>query len=132
MLGKQQVKKWINNLQKPDLGYIVSGSYNYYVDVKVKGTSPYQTCTLSVNCFSRPDCKDAIGFVCKWMRVKGDRAYNLVGIHGNTYQISAQDIGATIKVEITPHEEGFHGKANVSLGPIKLDPSTRTTLEGES
>jgi hypothetical protein len=31
--------------------YKISGVYNYHTNVSIKGTAPYNTCTISVNIF---------------------------------------------------------------------------------
>ena len=111
--------------------YQIKGNYNYFVDFQVKGgIAPFQNCILSANAFSKPDKKCALAIKCSWSRSRGSRAYNLLGINSNTYQLSAQDIGATIELEVTPQEEGFKGCAVITFGPISLDPNVKVTLEG--
>jgi hypothetical protein len=85
-------------------GLQLTGNYNYYVDIAITGTSPHQSCVFTVNAFTKNDKKIAIAVKCKWSRLRGVRSYHLVGLHSNTYQISAQDIGSIIQVEITPEE----------------------------
>ena len=111
--------------------YQIKGNYNYFLDFQVKGgISPFQNCILSANAFSKPDKKFAIAIKCSWSRARGSRSYNLLGINSNTYQLSSQDIGSTIELEVTPQEEGFKGSALITFGPISLDPNVKVTLEG--
>ena len=107
------------------------GSYNYFLDFQAKGgIVPFQTCVLTINAFSKPDKRFAIAAKYSWSRVRGSRVYNLLGVNSNTYQLSAQDIGSILEVEVTPQEEGFKGNAIISFGPVALDPTVRGTLEG--
>lgn len=78
--------------------YQIKGQYNFFLDVQIKGQSSLQSSILSVNAFSRNDRKIAIAIKCKWFRVRAGRKYQLLGIHSNTYQISAQDVASTIEV----------------------------------
>lgn len=108
----------------------IKGSFNYHIDFQIKGTAPFQSCILIVNAFSKPDKKYAIPCKCQWSRIRGSRTYNLLGINSNTYQLSAQDIGSLIEIEVSPQEEGFKGKATIYFGPVILDPQIKVTLEG--
>ncbi len=40
------------------------------------------------------------------------------------------DVGCILKVEVIPLEDDHKGIATATIGPIKIDPSTRVTLEG--
>ena len=112
-------------------GLQVSGNYNYHLDFSVKGTSPYQSSIFSINAFTRPDQKIALAMKYKWYRVRGVRSYHLLGLNSNTYQFSAQDIGSVIQVEIIPQEDEYlQSKVTARIGPIRMDPSIRSTLEG--
>jgi len=110
-------------------GYTITGTYSYYLEVSIKGDSPYQTSTVSITAFAKSDKKIAIAISCKWYRVHEDRQYRLATIHSNTYQLSAEDLGYTLKVEVTPQEEDHNGTAVVQYGPVRLDPNVRNTLE---
>jgi len=110
-------------------GYTITGTYSYYLEVSIKGDSPYQTSTVSITAFAKSDKKIAIAISCKWYRVHEDRQYRLATIHSNTYQLSAEDLGYTLKIEVTPQEEDQKGVAVVQYGPARLDPNVRSTLE---
>ena len=46
------------------------------------------------------------------------------------YQLSAEDLGCKIRVEVTPVDaDAYHGTACGEFGPIALDPAARQTLE---
>ena len=67
---------------------------------------------------------------CTWFRMKNDRSYQIPEISSNVYQLSAEDIGCLIRVEVTPFDEDLYkGQAFGEYGPIELDPSARQTLE---
>ena len=110
--------------------FALRGSFNYYLDFQIKGPSPFQSCILSSSAFSKPDKKFAIAVKHQWSRIRGSRSYVLLGLNSNTYQLSAQDIGSTIELEVFPQEEGFKGTAIVSFGPILLESSIKMILEG--
>ena len=107
-----------------------TGNYSYFIDVAITGDAPLQTSTISINAFTKPDRKIAIATQCKWYRKYADREYLFHTIHSNTYQLSAEDLSATIKIEVTSLEDDQFGTAIVEYGPIRLDPTTRMTLEG--
>ena len=66
----------------------------------------------------------------KWQRIRGKRVYNLNAIHGNVYQLSAEDVGWKIKVEVIPMEEDlYEGNAYAEFGPVTVEPSARQSLE---
>ena len=113
----------------PGPTYTITGNYSYSLDVSIKGDGPYQTSTISITAFAKHDKKIAIAISCKWSRIHEDRQYLLATIHSNTYQLSAEDIGYTLKIEVTPLEEDQKGIAIVNYGPIRLDPNVRSTLE---
>ena len=63
---------------------------------------------------------------CKWFRVKEDRAYQIENIYSNVYQLSAEDIGCSIKVEATPIDlDEATGTAYGCFGPIEIDQNAR-------
>lgn len=63
--------------------------------------------------------------------MRGDRTYQIEEIQTNVYQLNAEDIGCTIKVEATPcdFDEENLGVAFGQFGPVLLDPNARSTLE---
>ncbi len=78
--------------------YQIKGQYNFFLDIQIKGQSLFQSSILTVNAFSKNDRKIAIAIKCKWFRVRAGRKYQLLGIHSNTYQMSAQDVASIIEV----------------------------------
>ena len=62
---------------------------------------------------------------CTWYRTKGTRSYQIFEISSNVYQLSAKDLGYTIRVEAEPLDTDFSGKAIGEFGPVKLDVSAR-------
>ena len=67
----------------------------------------------------------------KWFWIKGDRVYNLNAINGNVYQLSAEDVGCKVWVEVNPIDEGdgWKGTATAEFGPVALKPSVWQQLE---
>ena len=53
------------------------------------------------------------------------RQYQLKDISSNVYQLSAEDVGCTIRVEAEPLEEEYEGMAYGEYGPVKLDAHGR-------
>lgn len=66
---------------------------------------------------------------CRWKRRIGDRLVPVHNVNSNYYQVSADDIGAKIRVEATPIDHSFTGVAYGELGPFEMDPGTRKNLD---
>lgn len=50
-------------------------------------------------------------------------------IKGNTYPLSADDIGCIIRVEAKAIEDDFQGTAYAEFGPVTVEPATKKSLE---
>jgi hypothetical protein len=50
-------------------------------------------------------------------------------IKGNTYPLSADDVGCVIRVEAKAIEDDFQGTAFAEFGPVTVDPATKKSLE---
>lgn len=46
-------------------------------------------------------------------------------IKGNTYQLSADDVGCIIRVEARAEEDGYRGTAYAEFGPVTVEPATK-------
>ena len=66
---------------------------------------------------------------CTWYRNKGALSEQIHEISSNVYQLSAKDLGCIIRVEATPLDPDFSGKALGEFGPVQLDVSARQHLE---
>lgn len=88
----------MKGINKPGESFSLKGTYNYFVEPLAKGTPPFQSTIISLTAYSKSDRKIAIATKCKWYRIRGERKTQLLGINSNTFQISAQDIGAIIEV----------------------------------
>lgn len=75
------------------------------------------------------DKHDHVAIKCTWTRVKDKRSYKEHLITGNTYPLSADDVGCVIRVEATPNEDGFNGTAFAEFGPVTVEPATKKSLE---
>ena len=106
-----------------------SGTYNFQFNLKTQENTQNLTTNLVVEAFEK-ETTLPIAIKCKWFRVKGPRSYHIEEISGNVYQISAEDISCTIKVEATPIDDDFYkGTALAQYGPVTPEPSQRQSLE---
>lgn len=64
-----------------------------------------------------------------WKRVKGKRIYKIDEIKGNTYPLSADDVGWIIRVEAAAIEDNYEGTAYAEFGPVTVEPATKKSLE---
>lgn len=107
----------------------ISGKYNYEFDFFTQTNYVY----LASNLVAEAKDKETglpIAFKCRWQRARGARIYNLNAITGNVYQLSAEDVGCKIRVEVTPIDDDlYEGNAFAEFGPVTVEPSTRQSLE---
>ena len=66
---------------------------------------------------------------CTWYRYRGTKPEKLIDISSNVYQLSAKDLGCSIRVEAEPLDPDYSGKAYGEFGPVKLDTVARNHLE---
>lgn len=107
----------------------ISGKYNYSFDFYTQTNYVYLASNLVAEA---KDKNTGLPFAvkCKWQRIRGTRIYNLNGIGGNVYQLSAEDVGCKIRVEVIPMEEDiYEGNAVAEFGPVTVEPSARQSLE---
>lgn len=107
----------------------ITGKYNYDFNFYTQTNYVY----LASNLVAEAKDKET-GFPaaikCKWQRLRGNRIYNMNTIHGNVYQLSAEDVGCKIRVEVEPlDDEIYEGKAIAEFGPVTVEPSARQSLE---
>jgi hypothetical protein len=50
-------------------------------------------------------------------------------IKGNTYPLSADDVGCIIRVEAAAIEDDYEGSAHAEFGPVTVEPATKKSLE---
>mmetsp|Transcript_25736 Transcript_25736/g.25553 ORF Transcript_25736/g.25553 Transcript_25736/m.25553 type:complete len:123 (-) Transcript_25736:1059-1427(-) len=50
-------------------------------------------------------------------------------ITGNTYPLSADDVGCIIRVEATAMEDHYEGTVYAEFGPVTVEPATKKSLE---
>lgn len=117
-----------NTKSKRDSFHKVLGEASFKVEVNVAGNPPYSSCILSVISLQNSVNKLAIGSRCEWFRSYYKQDIPMSG-SGNTYRVSALDIGSTIKTKITPTEPGEVGEAVVIFGPIQMEPGQKNTLK---
>jgi hypothetical protein len=108
--------------------YKISGEASFKIEINVAGNPPYSNCILSVISLQNSANKLVIGSNCQWFRSFASQDVPLAG-SGNTFRVSALDIGSSIKVRVTPTEPGEVGEAVVVFGPIKVDPNQKNTLK---
>lgn len=107
----------------------ISGKYNYEFDFYTQTNYVY----LASNLVAEAKDKTTglpVAIKCKWQRIRGKRIYNLNAIHGNVYQLSAEDVGCKIKVVVEPlDDEVYEGTATAEFGPVTVEPKARQSLE---
>jgi len=82
-----------------------------------------------VNTFTTREMKVPVPVKLNWYRVHGNRGYKLKSVKGNTYQLTALDIGCSIKVIIIPMDSDFKGQAKITFQKVSVEASVRMTLE---
>ena len=108
--------------------YKIEGEASFKIEVNVAGNPPYSNCILSVISLQNSASKLVIGSHCQWFRNFSSQDVPMPG-SGNTYRLSALDIGSSIKVKIAATEPGELGEAMVTFGPIEMDPNQKNTLK---
>ena len=107
----------------------ITGKYNYEFNFYTQTNYVYLASNLVAEA---KDKETGLPFAmrCKWQRVRGNRIYNMNTIHGNVYQLSAEDVGCKIRVEVEPlDDEIYDGIALAEFGPVTVEPSARQSLE---
>lgn len=107
--------------------FSVSGKASFQVQVQVAGNQPYSSCVLSVLSVNAHNNSLVIASRCEWSRCFFAKEVPIMA-HGNTYRVSALDIGAMIRVRVTPLEPDEMGEAYVTFGPIRVDESQKALL----
>jgi hypothetical protein len=108
----------------------VSGEFNYHFTFKLEGGGFFQTGVLVASAENAPGGLP-VPLRCKWRRRIGDMPVEIPSVTSNMYQISADDVGTDICVEVSPADldDGHVGAALGEIGPFELDPSTRRSLD---
>lgn len=97
--------------------YKIEGQASFKVEVTVAGNPPYSACLLSVVSMQNSSNKLVIASKCDWYRIFHSQNILMKG-NGNTYRVSALDIGSRIVVRVTPTEPDEVGEALITFGPI--------------
>ncbi len=104
------------------------GEASFELEVNVVGNAPFSSCILSVTSLARSkQHKIVIGTQCRWFRSYLSQDIPIKG-SGNSYRVSALDIGAKIKVLIVPTDPDESGQASVVFGPIQMDDMQKSSL----
>ena len=103
------------------------GNHDFKFSLETQTNYEYLASNLVAEAFDQ--AHNHIPIQCAWTRVKGKRNYNEHFIKGNTYPLSADDIGCTIRVQAKPLEEGYQGTAYAEFGPVTVEPATKKSLE---
>src|SRR3990167_5053361 len=104
--------------------YSISGKASFQVQVNVSGNQPYSSCVLSVMAVNAHNNSLAIASRCEWSRCFFAKE-SLIPAHGNTYRVSALDIGAMIRARVVPLEPDETGEAYVTFGPIRVEETQK-------
>jgi hypothetical protein len=108
----------------------VSGEYNYHFTFRLEGGGFFQTGVLVASAENMPGGLP-LPLRCTWKRKIGEMLVEIPSVTSNMYQISADDVGTDICVEVCPADadDGHLGIALGQIGPFELDPSTRRSLD---
>lgn len=102
----------------------ISGSYTFYLNPELNNRDNNDQLTqnsiITINAFTDSTCKYAIGVSCRWYRVINEKNI-CIPLQTNTYQLSAYDIGCSIRCEVKSEEEDYQGTSNLLFGPIIMD-----------
>ena len=111
----------------------ISGNYTFFIEPKLsskekENNSLTQSNIVIINAFTDFSCKYAIAFSCKWYRIINEKSY-ILPINSNTFQLSAFEIGCSLKCEVKSEEDDYKGVAILSIGPINSDEMLRSDVE---
>ena len=99
------------------------GDHNFNFTLQTQTNYEYLASNLVAEAYEQNWVPIAIQ--CVWKRVKGKRVYIMKDIKGNTYPLSADDVGCVIKVEATAEEDGYKGTAYGEFGAVTVEPATK-------
>ena len=119
-----------SNSQPPSL-YRISGNYTFFISPQISSKDSSQLTQsniLIINAFTDSMCKYAIAFSTKWFRIINEKTYQLP-INSNTFQLSAFEIGCSLKCEVKSEEDDYKGVAILTIGPIQSDEMLRNDVE---
>lgn len=71
----------------------------------------------------------ALPIQCRWKRRIGMHEVDIDGIDRDQYHLSADDIGVEVVCQASSTEGAPRGGGTGVIGPVKLDPNTRMSLE---
>jgi hypothetical protein len=79
---------------------IMSGNYNYFVEVTTQGQLPYQNSSICINAYNNEYKSKSIMISVYWQKVRNNEIINLTGNMSNTYEVQADDVGMNIIANI--------------------------------
>lgn len=125
-------KRWLQPRSEQEDVFLgnVRGECNYHFMFRLEGGGFFQTGVLVASAETCPGGLP-VPLRCKWKRKVGDLPVDIPGVTSNMYQISADDVGTDICVEVQPadQDDGLHGVVTGEIGPFELDPATRRSLD---
>jgi len=126
-------KRLLSRVEEPGdyLFGAVTGEYDYHFTFRLEGGGFFQTGVVVASALS-PSSGMPVPLKCRWLRkIDDQQAIEIPAVTSNMYQVSADDVGATIMVEAQPadKDDGWSGIARGEIGPFGLDPSTRRSLD---
>ena len=101
----------------------ITGGFNYFVTVNVKGPPSTTSSAISIVCHSKAQRKAPVAALFRWFRGEHPE-----GAKSNFYQCGPRDRELTIKALVSPAEEGFSGDCKIIYGPVSLEPAAETAL----
>jgi len=130
------LRAWARSLQN-NLGSIggsadtlygtVRGDHSFNFTLQCQGGVMHQTAILMAK--ATDDAGGSLGLRCTWSRKVGGEWLEIPGEDDQNYQVSADDVGTSVRVDAYCTTAGWSGKARGELGPFELDPSTARSLD---
>eukprot|EP00927_Polykrikos_kofoidii_P042180 TRINITY_DN36034_c0_g1_i1.p1 TRINITY_DN36034_c0_g1~~TRINITY_DN36034_c0_g1_i1.p1 ORF type:complete len:714 (+),score=146.87 TRINITY_DN36034_c0_g1_i1:288-2429(+) len=110
---------------------IVRGDGNYHFTLSAQRADRADGGGLIVASAQRTPGGLPVALKCRWSRRSGDMSIELPGVTTDVYQVTADDIGARICVEVWPldSDDGLYGRSTGEIGPFELDAPTRRRLD---
>lgn len=105
----------------------VWGDHNFNFSLQTQTNYEYLASNLVAEAFEQN--RVPIAIQCTWKRLRGKRTYKMSEIKGNTYPLSADDVGWVIRVEAKALEDDYAGTAFAEFGPVTVEPATKKSLE---
>ena len=109
--------------------YTIEGTYEYHIDIEIKGQEPYTGSDLIIHAFTNSTKRTEISLEYRWFRERS-LSREHIKVEGNTYKTSALDAGCYIHAELMPIGLSSSQIATIKFGPFVLDLKEKRTIQG--